>query len=69
MLSAAILHSRRKEWQNIGGNVVLLLLAACGSNNGGQGNPGGTTPSPSTGTVNCGTLHESHAGLNPPNRS
>ena len=26
-LSAAIFHSRRQEWQVIGGNVVLLLLA------------------------------------------
>jgi hypothetical protein len=43
--------------------LVMLLLAACGSSTGGQGSPGGTTPSPSTGTTNCGTLHESHAGL------
>lgn len=28
MLGAVILHSGRKEWQNIGGNVLLLLLAA-----------------------------------------
>ncbi|HEY7358576.1 MAG TPA: DoxX family protein, partial [Ktedonobacterales bacterium] len=26
-LSAAVFHGSRKEWQNIGGNVVLLLLA------------------------------------------
>jgi putative oxidoreductase len=28
MLSAAIFHSSRKEWSTIGGNAVLLLLAA-----------------------------------------
>jgi putative oxidoreductase len=28
MISAAIFHAGRKEWQNIGGNVALLLLAA-----------------------------------------
>jgi len=28
MLSAAIFHSTRKEWSTIGGNAVLLLLAA-----------------------------------------
>jgi putative oxidoreductase len=28
MLGAVIVHAGRKEWQNIGGNVVLLLLAA-----------------------------------------
>ena len=27
-LSAAIFHSGRKEWQIIGGNIILLLLAA-----------------------------------------
>ncbi len=26
-LSAAVFHGSRKEWQNIGGNVALLLLA------------------------------------------
>ena len=44
--------------------LLMLLLAACGSSTGGQGNSGGSTPSPNTGTVNCGTLHQSHAGLN-----
>lgn len=28
MLSAAIFHGSRKEWSTIGGNAVLLLLAA-----------------------------------------
>ena len=28
MLSAAIFHGSRKEWSTIGGNTVLLLLAA-----------------------------------------
>jgi uncharacterized membrane protein YphA (DoxX/SURF4 family) len=28
MIGALVVHSGRKEWQNLGGNVVLLLLAA-----------------------------------------
>ncbi len=54
--------STRRFWMaGIALSLVVLLLAACGTNTttGGQGNQ----PTKAPATQNCGTLHSNHAGL------
>lgn len=58
--------SKRRFWfAAVALSLVVLLLAACGTNTTTTGSQGsqGATPTKAPATQNCGTLHSNHAGL------